>query len=406
MKRQSKSASGATRSLEIEPIKLKEKLDKGQDIFILDVRSTQEHEAWKLSYDKYQETPVIPIDELASSQNLLAKQIPKNREVVTFCSHGHRSQMAAQMLSKLGYNVKSIKGGMAAWNQVYDIAEVSMGIDIRNQGQKQVRIWQLRRVSKGCMGYIVASGTSATVIDTTCALDNSVLELAEKNGLKIVNVVDTHMHADHVSGLSTLAKRTGAKAFISAEEGYETASDIGIQVSLLKDNEKIPIGDGISLIAIHTPGHTEGSMTFVLSLGVSNRQKIYLFTGDTLFVNAVGRPDLHNIAKEYATNLYNTYQKKLLNYPDDTFILPAHFDTDSITVQHGELISETIGSVKKKVRLLSIQKNEFVDFMVSSVPPRPANYEKIIQLNKWLTPCDQVKTGDLEEGPNACAIKM
>jgi glyoxylase-like metal-dependent hydrolase (beta-lactamase superfamily II)/rhodanese-related sulfurtransferase len=406
MKRHSKRGSGAGRPLEIEPTRLKEKLDNGEDIFILDVRSLQEHDAWKLSYDKYQETPVIPMDMLASSQDLLAKQIPKNKEIVTLCAHGHRSQMAAQMLSKLGYNVKSIKGGMAAWNQVYDIAEVSLGIDSRTQGQKQLRIWQLRRVSKGCMGYVVASGASATVIDSTCALDNSVLELTEENGLKIVNVVDTHMHADHVSGLSTLAKRTGAKAFVSINEEYETSTDLEIQVNPLKDNQQIPLSDGLSLRAIHTPGHTEGSMTFVLTLGSATKQKNYLFTGDTLFVNAVGRPDLHNKAKEYATKLYNTYQTKVLNYPDDTVILPAHFDTNSISLKHGEIISELIGSVKKNIKLLSIQKSEFIDFMVSSVPPRPANYEKIIQLNKWLTPCDQVKIGDLEEGPNACAIKM
>lgn len=75
-------------------------------------------------------------------------------------------------------------------------------------------------------------------------------------------------------------------------------------------------------------------------------------------------------------------------------------------MKHDELISETIGSIKRKVKLLSISKTGFVEFMASSVPPRPANYEKIIQINKRLTPCDQVKNGDLEEGPNACAIKM
>lgn len=256
------------------------------------------------------------------------------------------------------------------------------------------------------MGYVVASGNSATVIDSTCELDNSVLRLVEEHGLKVLNVVDTHMHADHVSGLSTLVKITGANAFISVEEGYEPATDLGIKTIPLKHDQKIPIGDGLSLTAIHTPGHTPGSMIFVLNVGSEKGQKHYLFTGDTIFVNAVGRPDLHNNAKEYASNLYDTYQDKILKYPNETIVLPAHFDTDSITVKHSQLISETIGSIKRKVKLLSISKSEFIEFMASSVPPRPANYEKIIQINKRLTPCDQVKTGDLEEGPNACAIKM
>ena len=409
MKSNFKSGKGKANPLEIDVTKLKEKLDKGEDVFILDVRTPEEHNAWKFSYDRYQKTPVIPIDRLVSSQNIVSEQIPKDKEIVTVCAHGHRSQMAAQMLSRMGYKVKNIKGGMAAWNQVYDVARLPKGniTTTITRSQEQVAVWQLRRVSKGCMGYVIAAGNAATVIDSTCDLDNSVLRLAEDNGLKIVNVIDTHMHADHVSGLSTLARRTGANAYISAEEGYEPAIDLGIRVNPIKDNQKISIGNDVSLMAIHTPGHTEGSMSFVLNLDSGEGQKhCCLFTGDTLFVNAVGRPDLHNKAREFATKLYDTYQSEILEYPDNTVILPAHFDTDSIAMRHNELIFETIGSIKRKVKLLSIPKNDFIEFMVSSVTPRPANYEKIIQINKGLIPCNLINMGDLEEGPNSCAIRM
>jgi glyoxylase-like metal-dependent hydrolase (beta-lactamase superfamily II) len=324
--------------------------------------------------------------------------------------------MAAQMLSKLGYNVKSIKGGMAAWNQVYDVAEVPLPSAV-SQKHKQVRVWQLRRVSKGCMSYVIASGKTATVIDSTCDLDNSILQLAEDNDdLKIANVVDTHMHADHVSGLTSLAVKTGAHAYISAKEGYDAANRVGLQVSLIRDGDEIPLGDddggggGITLTAVHTAGHTEGSLCFLLKVdgkgGKLSRNYYFFFTGDTLFVNGVGRPDLHDKAKEFATNLYNTYHDIILKYPDDTAILPAHFDTNTITLKHGELIVDTIGSVKRKVKLLSMSKGEFVKFMVSSVPPRPANYQKIIELNRQLIQCDQINMGDLEAGPNSCAIRM
>lgn len=392
-----KGKRGNTNPLEIEAGKLKEKLDKGEDVFIIDVRTQAEHDAWKLSYDKYDKNVVIPIDNLSGSPNQIAKQIPKDKEIVTLCAHGIRSQAAAQMLSKMGYNVKSIKGGMSAWNGVYDAAEVPL-----ENAANNVRVWQLRRVSKGCMAYVIASGKSATVIDSTCDLDNSVLRLAQENELKIMNVIDTHMHADHVSGLSALVKKTGARAYIGAKEGYEPAEDLGLEVNRLESGHELPLGNGASITVVHTPGHTEGSLCFLLKSG----KRDYLFTGDTLFVNGVGRPDLHSKAKEYATNLYNTYRETILKYPDDTVILPAHFDTSSITVKHGELITETLGSVKKKNKLLAMPKDEFVKFMVSTVPPRPANYEKIVQINKHLTQCEQVKMGDLEEGPNACAIRM
>lgn len=397
MKSRGKGDHRKTDSLQIEPEELKEKLDNGEDVFILDVRTPEEHEAWKLSYDKYRETPVIPVEKISGFSSQITKQIPKGKEIVTLCSHGMRSQVAAQVLSKLGYRVRSIKGGMAAWNQVYDVAEVPLDNSASN-----VRVWQLRRVSKGCMAYVIASGKSATVIDSTCDLDNSVLRLVEENGLKVLNAVDTHMHADHVSGLSALAKKSGAQAYVGAKEGYEPARNLGLKVNRLENGQDLPLGNGASVRVIHTPGHTEGSLCFLLkSDGMS-----YLFTGDTLFVNGVGRPDLHSKAEEYATNLYNTYQEIILKYPDDTVILPAHFDTGSITVRHGQLIMDTLGSVKKNNKLLSMPRDEFVNFMVSTVPTRPANYVKIVQINRKVIPCEQINMGDLEEGPNSCAIRM
>src|SRR5215218_1390547 len=274
MKSKGQGAQGKPDSLQIDAEKLKEKLDKGEDIFILDVRTPTEHAAWKLSYDKYSETPVIPVDNLSGSPNQITKQIPREKEIVTLCGHGMRSQAAAQMLSKMGYNVKSIKGGMAAWNAVYDVAEVPIGNEANN-----LRVWQLRRISKGCMTYVIASGESATVIDSTCDLDSSVLRvlrLAEENDLKIVNVIDTHMHADHVSGLSALAKKSGAKAYVGAKEGYEPAKELGVKLNRVEDRQNLPIGNNASSTVNHTPGHTEGSLCFLLKSG----KKSYLFTGD------------------------------------------------------------------------------------------------------------------------------
>ncbi len=376
-------------SLEIDAEKLKEKLDSGEDVFILDVRTQEEYDAWRLSYDKHDKTPLIPIDRLFMSQKTIAEKIPKDKEVICLCAHGNRSMMAAQMLSSMGYKVKSVRGGMVAWNGVYDAAEIP--------AQDTVRLWQLRRVSKGCMSYVIAVGNEATVIDSTSDLESSVLKLAQDNGLKITNVADTHMHADHVSGFSALVRKTGAQGYLGAKEGYELPE--GVKVNLVEDGQKIPLGNGMSLTAIHTPGHTDGSMSFALEAG-----RTYLFTGDTLFVNGVGRPDLRDKADEFAGKLYDTYQK-ILKLPDDTVILPAHFDHNSITLRHGEPITDTVGA-KKGVELLSKPKDEFVKFVVSSVPPRPMNYRLIIQINKQLMPYDQVNTAELEAGPNSCGVRM
>ena len=127
-----------------------------------------------------------------------------------------------------------------------------------------LHMWQLRRISKGCLSYVISRCSSATVIDSTCDIENSALKLAEEQGLKITNVVDTHMHADHVSGLVSLAKKTGAQAHIGRGEGYKVTGE-SIKLNLVEDGQKIEMGDGAYLTAIHTPGHTEGDISYDLN---------------------------------------------------------------------------------------------------------------------------------------------
>jgi glyoxylase-like metal-dependent hydrolase (beta-lactamase superfamily II)/rhodanese-related sulfurtransferase len=402
--------------LQIKPYDLKKRIDEGEDIFILDVRTPEEHKSWKVSYDRYQDSSVIPIDALSSADSL--KQIPKDKEIVTFCGHGNRSMTAAKMLSALGHNAKSIEGGLDGWNSVYDIASIS------DMGSSPVRIWQIRRLSKGCMSYMVAStyDKSAIVIDATCKIDNVISKIVNENKLRITKVIDTHMHADHLSGATRLAKIYGAEVYISSIEGYNIKNDggdKGLSFKSISDGDTIQVGDGVVLETIHTPGHTNGSMSFRLQNGINKTKTTtnssnnidkdsnhndYLFTGDTLFVDGIGRPDLHNKAEEFTRNLYNTYHQKILNLPDETLILPAHF---SGSFEHQKLISNTINLIKQKINLLSASEAEFIKFVIGSTSslPQPMNYDKIISINKNMILCDTIEQKDIEAGPNACGIR-
>ena len=392
--------------LRITSDELKKKIDNGEDIFILDVRNQHEHDAWSVSYDRYQDTPVIPVDTITSSAAL--KQIPKDKEIITFCTHGQRSSNAAKMLSELGYKVKTIEGGLDGWSNLYDIAHVDIDSDI-------LKIWQIRRVSKGCMSYLVASlkDKKATIIDATCKIDTVLKEILEENGLKIARVIDTHMHADHLSGAIRIAGKYGAEISVSSLEKYDTKnldSEKNLKPTLIHDGEKLEIGDGFYLEAIHTPGHTDGSISFKLEIkGTSelktendaSNSKYFLFTGDTIFVNGVGRPDLHNKSEEYAQKLYQTYQQKLFNLPDETIILPAHY---SSSFKHAKPVFDTIESIKQKLSSISKSEKDFLNYITSNIPPQPMNYGQIVSINKNLTPCDRVEQQDLESGPNSCGI--
>ncbi len=426
----SNSNSNSNNSLKIKPADLKKKIDDGEDIYILDVRDPQEHETWKVFYDRYDDTPLIPVDSLLSSDSL--KNIPKDKEIVTFCARGNRSMSAAQMLSARGYNVKSMEGGLSGWSAVYDTAQVTdIGSPSPNPSmtsQSSLMVWQIRRVSRGCMSYVIAniSDKKAAVIDPTCEIDDYVSAIVDENNLKITGMVDTHLHADHLSGSTKLAKKYGCDVYVSALEPYELndfPNADGLNLKSLKDGDKIEIGNGVALDAIHTPGHTNGSVCFKLhadepketgycgddSIQKNNRNpnsgKTYLFAGDTLFVDGVGRPDLHNKAEEFTRHLYNSYHQKILRLPEETIVLPSHF---SERFEHGKPVCRTLKSIKENMEIISdaVSEGEFTRSILSRIPSQqPMNYGKIVSINKGMVPCNLVEQEDLEAGPNSCGIR-
>ncbi len=128
----------------------------------------------------------------------------------------------------------------------------------------------------------------------------------------------------------------------------------------------------------------------------------YLFTGDTIFVNGVGRPDLHDKSEDYTNKLYHTYHDVIFNLPDKTIILPAHY---SSYFENEKPVLDSLGAIKQKLTSIIDPKNRFINFVTSNIPPHPMNYEKIVYLNKNLISCDRVNQADLESGPNSCGIK-
>jgi glyoxylase-like metal-dependent hydrolase (beta-lactamase superfamily II) len=248
------------------------------------------------------------------------------------------------------------------------------------------------------------------------------LKTAKDNKLQITKLLDTHQHADHVSGIVKLIKaitttETNVEqtfAYFSSLEEYDPSNSPLKNIEYVKDEDRIDIGNKVTLKAIYTPGHTNGSMSFLIEYTLSDNKKnnindknlthYYLFTGDTLFVNGVGRPDLRDQSVKFAELLYDTYHKKILQLPNDTVILPAHFNGTSIALKHTVPILETLGTIKKKIKLLSMDKKEFIQYITDTVPPRPMNYRTIISINKQMLPYDEIEMSDLEAGPNSCMI--
>ena len=239
---------------------------------------------------------------------------------------------------------------------------------------------QIEQFFLGCLAhasYIVASGGIAAVIDPQRDIA-LYLDTARERGWKIQHIIETHLHADFVSGHYELAERAGAHIYLGQGSGAKfphTAVGTG---------DVLEFGE-CRLEFLQTPGHTLESVCVVATdLGDSSAPKS-VFTGDTLFVGDVGRPDLSGdyTPQQLAAMLYQSLHEKLLPLPDETLIYPAHGAGSLCGRQMGTERSSTIGKERRfNYALQAKTSDEFVRLLTDSLPPRPEYFGREVELNR------------------------
>lgn len=348
----------------------------GSEPFLLDVREADEVTAWPMPGALN-----IPLGELGAR----VAELPSDRRVVVFCASGNRSSVASKALAGAGFDVANLSGGMAAWRGVYDEAELDVGA---------ATVVQLRRRAKGCLSYLVGSGDEAFVVDPSMDVER-YLEAAAARGWRVSRVIDTHLHADHLSGVRELAAATGATIHLNPADSF------GFPFEPLSHGDRLPLpGDAsVSIATIHSPGHTEGSTLLSVDGATSNQA---VLTGDTVFVDGVGRPDLAERAEEFAHSLHKSLQEHIVSLPDDTTVLPAHYGL-GVPVRPGEPVAATAGDLRATLEPLSFDEEEFVAWATCRVTPRPPNYVAIIQANMGRSVESSHALRHLEAGPNRCS---
>lgn len=231
----------------------------------------------------------------------------------------------------------------------------------------------------GCASYMVgceAEGVAA-VIDPDRDV-NRYLEAAAARGLKITHIIETHLHADHVSGNTDLAARTNAPIYI-----YETAG-VSFPHKPLKAGNVLELGK-VNLQVLHTPGHTPESVSLLVTDTARSPEPWGVLTGDALFVGDVGRPDLvgADAAHELAGHLYNTLFDGLLNLDDTLLVYPGHGAGSLCGRNIGSVSSTTLGYERKSNPALTVrEKDAFVKLMTNSLPEQPGNHKNIKSINR------------------------
>jgi glyoxylase-like metal-dependent hydrolase (beta-lactamase superfamily II)/rhodanese-related sulfurtransferase len=206
------------------------------------------------------------------------------------------------------------------------------------------------------------------------------LDKAKANNAKIKYIFETHFHADFVSGHVTLAKETGANII------YGPNANPSFEAFIAKDNQEFKLGD-VTIIALHTPGHTMESTTYLLK--DSNRKDYAIFSGDTLFLGDVGRPDLAQklgvlTERDLAGFLYDSLREKIMPLADDVIVYPAHGAGSACGKNMMKETVDTLGNQKKMNYALrkDMTKEEFIDEVIDGLLPPPQYFPLNVKMNK------------------------
>ena len=354
---------------------LQELLTAGRPVTVLDVRSPSDVD-WEVpgsihvdAYGDLQSGRLGPLAELNLAPG----------PVVTVCEVGRTAAIATDLLRASGVEALTLDGGMRSWSLAWNIAQTTIS---------GCEVIQVRRTGKGCLSYIVESESEAVVIDASVDPDVYVRLLRER-GWRLVAVADTHIHADHLSRSRLLAHLEAAELFLPTQDRAQ------YPFRPVADGDQIAFGS-TALVAMRTPGHTEESTTYLLDTAAA-------LTGDTLFLNGVGRPDLDGGTRQELASrarLLHTSVSRLLQLPKAAEVFPGHVSEP--TPFDGRMLGTTVGTIRDTLALARLDSAAFVQAVLARIPPDPPNHLRIVELNvHGEFPGDP---SELEAGANRCAI--
>ncbi len=375
---------------------LYQRLQQANDLLLLDVRNSEEFKRSRIETRHTPETINIPYMAFVEDDTLeeAVNRIPRERPVVVICAHGGSSEYVAGILRRRGYSVANLASGIEGWSRLHVVRPI-----VRDE---LVKIYQIDRVARGCLSYVIISEGRAAVIDPSYYV-GEYHSLLSDCGASLRLVVDTHCHADHISGGAALSEATGAPYYLHPHDAIHPveAAPAAIHHHELHHGYGFRFGH-IVLRAIHTPGHTLGHVSL---LATTARGHAYLFSGDSLFLTSIGRPDLGGQAEAWSHLAYNTLFVTLRSaIPPSTVVLPGHYAEHQEADSSGLFLAslEELWRTNKDLGFTDV--DTFVRHVQASLPGTPDEYAEIKRVNVGLSSADSQRALALEMGRNICAL--
>ena len=387
------------------PADLYRHLQKSSSLHVLDVRNQDAFDAWHLEGGDSVRTLNIPYFDMLDLESedediaaafaravpdRLKEWLPEAGPVLVVCAKGDTSAYVADGLRRLGRQAANLEGGMTAWGDHYESRTL--------EENERFTLLQVSRPARGCLSYMVAGGGRALVIDAGRHIQ-LYASIAEARGWRIADVLDTHLQADHLSGGTALAEELGANYWLHPYDGIHPGDLLPARFTFryLQDGITFQLGD-VQVRALHLPGHTLGMVNPL----VDGR---YLLTGDTLFIDSIGRPDLGGQATTWAPLLFRSLNR-ILELPERTEVLPAHFGNLQESDEQGHFRASIAALHDRHAGLRILSKGEaaFTKYVVEHLPEYPSTYDEVRRINTGLQAPDEGRASELELGPNRCAL--
>jgi glyoxylase-like metal-dependent hydrolase (beta-lactamase superfamily II)/rhodanese-related sulfurtransferase len=374
---------------EITPDELYRHIRQGNPPFILDVRNEDEFANWVIEGLAADSLLNIPYFAFLEDEERCLARVPRGRDVAVVCAKGGSSAFVASLLAQHGIRARNLQGGMIAWGDLH------VTTCMASPQASSLSLFQINRVGKRCLSYLIVSDGEALVIDPARHID-WYTSLAQAQQAQLTRVIDTHLHADHLSGGPGLAHALGVPYHIRLDD----AAGAQFPYHSLEDGGRLALGSSVvEIIALHTPGHTPGSTSLLVNDN-------YLLTGDTLFVSSIGRPDLGDKAEEWAQLLYCTLFDRIARLPDDVLILPAHYSAVAEMRQDG-IVATTLREARQRNPVFQRRtEQQFLEYVLAHLPAQPPIYQEIRRANLGRIALDAEHAIEAELGPNQCAAAL
>ena len=381
--------------MEVQSYRAEELFDwvtqEGHDFTLLDVRNNEEFGRFKVDGPHLSKMINIPYIEFIEEEEASVDrvQVPKEESIRIVCAKEGSAKYVGEILLNNGWkDVKILAQGIKSWGNLLTPKLVA--------SQNGYALYQFIRPGKASCSYGLIYEDEMVVFDPSRNAQ-FYQDFANEHGARIIKTFETHLQADYISGSKLIHYDTGAQ-IVGHQNDFK---DAVFEYKSVNDQEVFQFSKGGPEIkAIHTPGHTPGSTSYL----IDNK---FLVTGDTVFVLSIGRPDLGGKAEEWSKLLFKTLKTKIADMNDDLLILPGHY-LDWAEANPEKVFVDTMGSIKtKNADIYAIaEENDFVRFIKDNMRKQPDVYGEIRKVNAGILEVDDEEQEIMDLGKNECAASM